>query len=292
MERAVRRERDRARLFDREAERYDRSRPTYPEAVIDDVLGPSPHGLSVLDVACGTGIAARLMARRGAQVLGVELNAGLAEIAERHGIPTEVAAFETWDPAGRTFDRVTCAQPWHWLDPEVSAEKAASLLRPGGRLCLFWSVGHHPDDLADVLQAAYQRVLPPGSPRVVTGYAANKASDPAADFSVVAEALRGCGHLTEPQTKSFPWSCTYTRDQWLDQLLSHSDHIAPGTRGTKELVRRDRHNHHRQLRWHLPHGVRHHPDLRHPSLTAFRKRVLVVCGSPEHRGPTSSRHRR
>ena len=31
---------DRARLFDGEAERYDRTRPGYPEALIDDVLGP------------------------------------------------------------------------------------------------------------------------------------------------------------------------------------------------------------------------------------------------------------
>ena len=239
MEQAGQGLRDRARLFDRAAERYDRTRPGYPGALIDDVLGPSPHGLSVLDVACGTGIAARQMARLGAQVAGVELNAGMAEIAERHGIPTDVAAFEAWDPAGRTFDRVTCAQAWHWLDPEVSAGKAASVLRPGGRLCLFWNVGHYPDDLADALQAAYQRVLPPGSPSTVIGYAAGRADDPAdkaddpvANFSGVAEALRGCGGLTRPRTASFPWSRAYTRDQWLDELLTHSDHLAlaPGVR--------------------------------------------------------------
>jgi SAM-dependent methyltransferase len=219
-------QRDRARLFDGQAERYDRIRPSYPSALIDDVLGPSPHGLSVLDVACGTGIAARQMARQGARVAGVELNARMAEIAGRHGIPTEVTAFETWDPAGRTFDRVTCAQAWHWLDPEVSAGKAASVLRPGGRLCLFWNVGHYPDDLADALQAAYQRVLPPGSPGLATGYASGKGGRPAAGFSAVAEALPGCGGLTQPQTASFPWSRAYTRDQWLDELLTHSDHLA------------------------------------------------------------------
>lgn len=219
-------ERERAKLFGREAERYDRSRPSYPAAVIDEVLGSSPHGLSVLDVGCGTGIGSRLMAERGAQVLGVELNAGMAEIAERHGIPTEVAAFEKWDPAERTFDRVTSAQAWHWLDLVVSSEKAASVLRPDGRLCVFWSMGHHPDDLAAALRAAYQRVLPNDWPTVVIGYAANKASDPTADFSVVADALRACHKLAEPQTKTFPWSRRYTRDQWLDQLLSHSDHAA------------------------------------------------------------------
>ncbi|HUY47346.1 MAG TPA: class I SAM-dependent methyltransferase [Streptosporangiaceae bacterium] len=219
-------ERERARLFDREAERYDRSRPSYPGDLIDEVLGPAPHELSVLDVACGTGIASRLMMERGAHVLGVELNARMAEVAQRGGVSAEVGAFETWDPAGRTFDRVTSAQGWHWLDPAVSPRKAATVLRPAGRLCVFWSVGHHPDDLADALHTAYERVLPLASPALVIGYAANKATDPKPDFSVVVDGLTACQEFAEPQMKWFPWSRSYTRDQWLDQLRTHSDHIA------------------------------------------------------------------
>jgi hypothetical protein len=38
-------------------------------------------------------------------------------------------------------------------------EADGSARRPGGRLCAFWIAGHHADDLADALQAAYQRVL-------------------------------------------------------------------------------------------------------------------------------------
>ena len=218
--------RDRAQLFDREAERYDRYRPTYPAALIDEVLGASPDTLSVLDVGCGTGIASRLIARRGAQVLGVERNAGMAKIAQRHGIPAEVAKFETWDAAGRTFDRVISAQAWHWLDPRLSSMKAASLLVVGGRLCVFWSAGHHPDELADSLHSTYERVLPGDGPTLVIGYAANRASDPTADFGLVMDAMLACDELSEPQIQSFPWSREYARDEWLDQLHSHSDHIA------------------------------------------------------------------
>lgn len=217
---------ERARLFDAEAERYDRSRPGYPSELIDEVLGPSAPGLSVLDVGCGTGIAARAMAQRGAEVLGVELNAGMARIAERHGVPTEVARFEAWDPAGRTFDRVTCAQAWHWLDPHVSTDKAASLLRAGGRICLFWNVGHQPDDLAEVLLAVYRRALGSDLPRLMRGYGANGATGPTAALGDVAEALDACDRLTGTQMTSFEWSRMYSRDQWLDQLPSHSDHAA------------------------------------------------------------------
>jgi SAM-dependent methyltransferase len=218
--------RERARLFDREADRYDRTRPSYPDALVDQVLGTSPGDLSVLDVACGTGIASRLMAQRGAQVLGVELNPAMAGIAERHGIRTEVAAFETWDPAGRTFDRVTCAQAWHWLDPDVRAAKVASVLRPGGRLCLIWNIGGYPDDLAGALEAAYRRTLPPDAPPLVIGYAANRTASPLGDLDEVTSQLQRGDWFRESTMETFPWRRTYSRDEWLDELQSHSDHAA------------------------------------------------------------------
>lgn len=217
---------ERAKLFGREADRYDRTRPSYPDELIERVLDPSPRDLSVPDVASGTGIASRQMAQRGAQVLGVDLNPGMAEVAERHGVRTEVAAFETWDPDGRTFDRVTCAQAWHWLEPDVSTAKIASVLRPGGRLCLFWNMGGYPDDLADALEATYRRTLPSDAPPLVIGYAASRAGKPAGDLSGVAHQLRRSGQFGESQFESFPWSRTYTRDEWLDELQSHSDHAA------------------------------------------------------------------
>jgi SAM-dependent methyltransferase len=216
---------ERATLFDREAERYDRSRPRYPDELFDAVLGPAPRGLSVLDVACGTGIASRSMAQRGAEVLGVELSPRMAEVARRSGIPVEVAAFESWDPAGRTFDRVTCGQAWHWLEPDASLGKAVAVLRPGGRLCLFWSIGHHPDDLGDALRTTYERVLPADGSAFVVGYGADSATDARSDLDT-ARALTDSPELDEPQTAWFPWNRRYTRDEWLDELQTHSDHMA------------------------------------------------------------------
>ena len=125
---------ERSKLFDQEADHYDRCRPRYPDVVIDALLGPEPSGPDVLDVGCGTGIAARPMAERGAEVLGVELAPRMAEIAHRHGIDVEIGAFEDWVAAGRSFDRVTSAQAWHWLDMPAATAKAATLLRPSGSL--------------------------------------------------------------------------------------------------------------------------------------------------------------
>jgi SAM-dependent methyltransferase len=212
-------------LFGQQAEAYDRFRPSYPDAVIDEVLGRG-RILDVLDVGCGTGIAARQMAERGANVLGVELAPRMAEIARGHGLTVEVAAFEGWDAAGRTFDRVTSAQAWHWLDLPVATAKAASVLRPGGMLCLIWNAGSPPDELADALEEAYASVVPPGGHRLFRGYAADRSSDVKTGLDSEMEAISGAPDFGAPKERWFPWTRTYQRDEWLDQLVSRSDHAA------------------------------------------------------------------
>ncbi len=216
----------RSTLFEQYAEAYDRFRPTYPDAVIDELLGPAPVGLDVLDVGCGTGIASRQMAQRGAKVLGVELGPRMAEIARGHGVDVEIAAFEGWDAAGRTFDRVTSAQAWHWLDLPVATAKAASVLRPDGRLCLIWNAGSQPDDLADALEEVYARVVPPGGHRLFLGYAASRSSDVKTGLDSEIDAIAAAPDFGAPTEKWYPWTRAYQRDEWVDQLVTRSDHTA------------------------------------------------------------------
>jgi hypothetical protein len=64
-----------------------------------------------------------------------------------------------------------------WLDLPIATAKAASVPRPGGRLCLIWNAGWQPDDLADALQELYASVVPRGGHRLFQGYAANRSSD-------------------------------------------------------------------------------------------------------------------
>ncbi len=217
---------ERSRLFDQEAERYDRSRPGYPEVVIDALLGPEPSGLEVLDVGCGTGIAARPMAERGAKVLGVELAPRMAAIARYHGISVEIGAFEEWDAAGRSFDRVTSAQAWHWLDMPAATAKAASLLRPNGRLGLIWSGGAHPDDLADALEDVYTPVVPSGTHGLFRGYAAHRTTDVRTGLDSVVDAITANPDFGATTEDWFPWTQHYQRDEWLELLLTNSQYLA------------------------------------------------------------------
>ncbi len=217
---------ERSRLFDLEAERYDRCRPRYPDVVIDALLGPEPSCLEVLDVGCGTGIATRPMAERGAKVLGVELAPRMAAIAHRHGIDVEIGAFEEWEAAGRQFDRVTSAQAWHWLDMPAATAKAASLLRPMGVLGLIWNGGAHPDDLANALEEVYAAVVPPGTHRLFRGYGANRSTDVRSGLTGVVDAIAAAPDFGAPTEQWFPWTQHYQRDEWLELLCSYSEYAA------------------------------------------------------------------
>ncbi len=212
-----------AESFGADAERYDRTRPHYPQAMVARIIAASP-GPDVLDVGIGTGIAARQCQAAGGRVLGLEPDARMADFARRGGIEVEVATFEAWDPAGRTFDAVIAGQAWHWVDPDVGAAKAARVLRPGGRLAVFWNVGQLPPEATQAFAAVYRRVVPdalasrghrPGM-SALDGYSVL--------FTRAADGMRQAGAFGEPEQWRFDWERSYTRDEWLDQLPTQGDH--------------------------------------------------------------------
>lgn len=110
------RHRDIAEAFGADAQRYDRARPSYPQAMVD-ALHAKLAGRSLLDVGIGTGISALPFLAAGCTVLGVEPDARMARIARERGFQVETGKFEDWDPAGRLFDAVISGQAWHWVDP-------------------------------------------------------------------------------------------------------------------------------------------------------------------------------
>jgi hypothetical protein len=96
-ERQPHRHRQVAESFGTDPERYDRTRPRYPDALVERVVAASPRP-DVLDVGCGTGTKARQFQAVGCTVLGIEPDARMAELARRRGVEVEVATFEARPP--------------------------------------------------------------------------------------------------------------------------------------------------------------------------------------------------
>ena len=195
-----------------DAERYDRARPRYPDAMVEAIVAASP-GWSVVDVGCGTGIAARQFQAAGCRVLGVEPDARMAGLARRLGVEAEVAKFETWDSGGRAFDTVIAGQAWHWVDPVAGAVQAAQVLRPGGRLAVFWNSFRPPAGVDEAFSAVNRRVLP-GSP--LSREAMPGPDAYSALCTKAADGMRQAGAFGDSQEWRFDWDRSYTRDEWLD----------------------------------------------------------------------------
>ena len=98
-------------------------------------------GRRVLDVGCGGGILADAMARKGANVLGIDLATKALRVAQLHaleaGTPNieyrevSVEALAAQQPG--SFDAVTCMEMLeHVPDPGSVVRACASLVRPGG----------------------------------------------------------------------------------------------------------------------------------------------------------------
>lgn len=209
--------RSRAESFGAVAANYDRYRPGYPDALIDDLVALGAR--EVLDVGCGTGKAARQLVARGMSVLGVEIDPDMAAVARAHGLTVEVAGFEQWDPAGRTFELIVCGQAWHWIDPAVGPAKAAALLRAGGVAVMFWN---HEADLEppvrEVLDEAYRKYAPELLEMSEQDRQHRAAKPYLAD-------LRASGAFRSVETKEYPLSRTYTTDEWVGTVQTHSDHL-------------------------------------------------------------------
>lgn len=216
-------DRARAESFGGVADQYDRFRPSYPAALVDDLV--ALHPTDVLDVGCGTGKVARLLVERGLHLLGVEVDPQMAAVARGHGLDVEVASFEAWPPGDRLFDLITCGQAWHWVDPAIAIPKAAALLRPRGTLALFWNYDETDGPAQAAMDEVYRQYAPELLRSVVNG--GNRQTD----RPHVAD-LEASGLFASVRTTTYRWERSYSAAEWVGLVGTHSDHLrlAPARR--------------------------------------------------------------
>jgi SAM-dependent methyltransferase len=150
-----------ALLFDAIAEDYDRFRPTYPPALVDEACARLAPGAWVLEIGCGTGQLTAALVARGLRVAAVDPGPNMIALARRHAPAAsfELGRFEDVDLPDGAFAAVFSATALHWVDPDVGWAKVARVLAPGGLLALLWHVGGSLELDDDVL-GAWRAVVP------------------------------------------------------------------------------------------------------------------------------------
>lgn len=141
---------------------------------LDWINGLAPlHGKRVLDVGCGGGILSDAMARRGAEVLGIDLATKSLRVAQLHALEAQtprvtyrevsVEALAAEQPG--SFDTVTCMEMLeHVPDPGSVVRACAQLVKPGGWV-FFSTINRNPKAfLFAILGAEYVlNLLPRGT---------------------------------------------------------------------------------------------------------------------------------
>jgi SAM-dependent methyltransferase len=175
-----------------DAEGYARHAGFVPElgAAVLDLLAPRA-GERILDLGCGDGVLTERIAAAGAQVTGLEPDAGMAARARDRGLA--ILEQDAHAPFGsEAYDAVFSNAALHWMrDPPAVLRNIRAALRPGGRLVAeqggFANVAAIVTALTASLEAAGHPVPP--SPWDFPSPAAQRARLEAAGFAVVSIAL-------------------------------------------------------------------------------------------------------
>lgn len=131
-------------------------------------------GERVLDIACGTGIAARLAAEAvgpDGTVVGVDANPGMLDVARSVGpdhIDWYQAPAEEMPLADDAFDVVLCSMGLQFFaDKDQALREARRVLAPGGRL--LWCTPGPTPPLFEAIDEALGNHLGPGASMFVHG---------------------------------------------------------------------------------------------------------------------------
>ena len=130
-------------------------------------------GKRVVDIGCGGGILADAMARKGAEVLGIDLSTKSLRVAQLHALEAETPNVQYREISAESlaaeqaagFDVVTCMEMLeHVPEPASIVRACARLVRPGGWV-FFSTINRNPKAyLFAVIGAEYVlKLLPKGT---------------------------------------------------------------------------------------------------------------------------------
>jgi len=151
-----------------DATRYARARPYVHPTAISIFRSFAQIDVTVsmaLDVGCGTGQSTVPLTEVAERVIGIDPSAEMLKHASPHpNVEYRQSAAENTPFADRSFDLITAAQAFHWLDHDAFLAEVCRLLRVSGWLVVYtsWFTGQMKDEptFSDWFTGEYLRRYP------------------------------------------------------------------------------------------------------------------------------------
>ncbi len=211
--------------FNQVASLYDRNRPSYPEAVFDDLIALSGVGPAsrIFEIGCGTGHATQALAARGLAIDCIEMGENMAALARQRlaaypRVQIIVANFDSWE-TGQRYDLIYAATAYHWLNPATRDHRIAALLKSGGHLAV-WRNRHIRNGSCDAFLDEAAKIYVEDAPELVK----RRAQLPRPEEAVEAEREEVSPEIFEPAVyRLHLWTLAYTAAQYAQMLSTFAD---------------------------------------------------------------------
>ncbi|MGH8889035.1 MAG: methyltransferase domain-containing protein [Acidothermaceae bacterium] len=217
--------------FDSVAAEYDAGRPGYPDELFDAIeqlSGGFLSGARVADIGAGTGKSTRALLDRGATVVAADHGANMLAVLQSRSpeVPVVLADANELPFADNSFDLVTFAQSWHWVDLAKAPAEVARVTRPGGAVAMWWNTS---DPAADTWLLQHRARLE-----------ALGSNEVGSMLGEVWSALHSAFAEFEIETTQLRWHRIVDKAVVLDEVRSKSYVVALGDAGARDLVEEER----------------------------------------------------
>ncbi len=186
--------------------------------MVDEIVALLP-GTALVEVGAGTGKATVQFGVRAVEISCIEPDPQMATVLaencrELPNVTVTVSAFEDFETL-RLYDGLIAAQSWHWTDPVRRWAKAASLLRTGGVIALFWNrTQSHLTPLAPALTEIYLRHGIPAS---------NALSPDKSPPAWPRDDLEAQQTFADVEVRTYSSVHNYSTQEWCDYMASTSN---------------------------------------------------------------------
>ncbi len=220
---------------------YSLYRAGFPDELFDRLArrGVGIAGQRVADIGAGAGAMARGFAKRGCNVVGVDISPELIEHARRLDANAGVSVnyvngrAEDTGLSKDSFDAATAAVCWHWFDGPRAAAEIRRILRPGSRLATihFDWLSMPGNIVAETERIIWNHVGPNRWKNKALGWAKEALSgvtsivnrlDAQGFYPERLTTLAEAGYVSL-ESFSFDVDIPYTHDAWRGRIRSHAD---------------------------------------------------------------------